>query len=76
MFDLEFPRQILLSWFETSAKDNLNIDEACRFLVTRILENDRLLAAKMPQGVKPRAGIVRPGDVPPASPAPSNGCCA
>jgi hypothetical protein len=29
-----------LDWFETSAKDNLNIDEACKCLVTKILEND------------------------------------
>jgi len=28
-------------WFETSAKENMNIDEASRFLVGRILENDR-----------------------------------
>eukprot|EP01027_Heterolobosea_sp_BB2_P005023 GEZU01007727.1.p1 GENE.GEZU01007727.1~~GEZU01007727.1.p1 ORF type:complete len:223 (+),score=67.26 GEZU01007727.1:89-757(+) len=27
-------------WFETSAKDNKNIDEAARFLVSQILEND------------------------------------
>jgi len=27
-------------WFETSAKDNINIDTAAKFLVARILEND------------------------------------
>jgi len=27
-------------WFETSAKDNLNIEKAAKFLVSRILEND------------------------------------
>jgi len=26
--------------FETSAKENVNIDKACRFLVSHILEND------------------------------------
>ncbi|XP_013404929.1 ras-related protein Rab-32-like [Lingula anatina] len=27
-------------WFETSAKENINIDEAARFLVTKILANE------------------------------------
>ena len=25
-----------INWFETSAKDNINIDEAARFLVTSV----------------------------------------
>lgn len=29
-----------IGWFETSAKDNINIDNACRALVKRIREND------------------------------------
>lgn len=29
-----------IGWFETSAKDNINIDKACRYLVSKILEND------------------------------------
>ncbi|XP_008193346.1 ras-related protein Rab-38 isoform X3 [Tribolium castaneum] len=31
------------TWFETSAKDNINIDEAANALVAKILENDTLL---------------------------------
>ncbi|XP_037837537.1 ras-related protein Rab-32a isoform X4 [Kryptolebias marmoratus] len=30
-----------LGWFETSAKDNINVDEAARFLVENILANDK-----------------------------------
>jgi hypothetical protein len=29
------------AWFETSAKDNINIDESANFLVSKILEMDR-----------------------------------
>jgi len=31
------------AWFETSAKENVNIDDAARCLVTKILQNDRAL---------------------------------
>ncbi|XP_011311316.1 ras-related protein Rab-44 isoform X1 [Fopius arisanus] len=30
-------------WFETSAKENINIEEAARFLVNKILQNDQLM---------------------------------
>uniref|UniRef100_A0A8B9JX51 RAB32a, member RAS oncogene family n=1 Tax=Astyanax mexicanus TaxID=7994 RepID=A0A8B9JX51_ASTMX len=30
-----------LGWFETSAKENINVDEAARFLVENILLNDK-----------------------------------
>ncbi|CAH1774901.1 unnamed protein product [Owenia fusiformis] len=32
-----------ISWFETSAKENINIDEAARCLVTQILQNDKAM---------------------------------
>ncbi|KAL0267667.1 UNVERIFIED_CONTAM: hypothetical protein PYX00_009868 [Menopon gallinae] len=31
------------TWFETSAKENINIEEAARTLVTKILQNDKLI---------------------------------
>ncbi|KAL5013834.1 hypothetical protein ScPMuIL_008104 [Solemya velum] len=30
-------------WFETSAKENINIDEAARFLITKVLSNDKTM---------------------------------
>nr|CAD7429014.1 unnamed protein product [Timema monikensis] len=30
-------------WYETSAKENINIEEAARLLVTKILQNDKLI---------------------------------
>lgn len=30
-----------VGWFETSAKENLNINQAAEFLVQRIIENDQ-----------------------------------
>ncbi|XP_077990218.1 ras-related protein Rab-32-like isoform X2 [Glandiceps talaboti] len=38
-----------IGWFETSAKENINIDEAARFLVTTILANDRAMNHDEPQ---------------------------
>ncbi|XP_022915168.1 ras-related protein Rab-32 isoform X3 [Onthophagus taurus] len=32
------------AWFETSAKENINIDDAARALVSKILDNDALLS--------------------------------
>lgn len=32
-----------IGWYETSARENINIDEAARFLVTKILEKDKAI---------------------------------
>jgi len=32
-----------IGWYETSAKENINIDDAARFLVTKILEKDKAI---------------------------------
>jgi Ras-related protein Rab-32 len=53
-----------IGWFETSAKDNTNIDNACRFLVSKILENDIKQQQHQMEIDKGRAtkGIVRLSD--------------
>lgn len=33
-----------VGWYETSAKENINIDESARFLVTKILQNNEAIA--------------------------------
>lgn len=35
-----------IGWFETSAKENINIDEAARFLVTQVLQNDKAMKSE------------------------------
>lgn len=35
-----------VGWFGTSAKEDRNIEDACRFLISKILENDQRLADK------------------------------
>ncbi len=37
-----FGAQGFAGWFETSAKDNVNINEAAEFLVQKIIENDKV----------------------------------
>ena len=41
----------MLSRFETSAKENRNVDEACGFLIQKILEHD----TNIPEEVRPVA---------------------
>jgi len=59
-------------WFETSAKDNVGIDKAAKFLISKILENR---VTEKPQ----ETGIVKPGEkINKPQPAPgkkSEGCC-
>lgn len=53
------------AWFETSAKDNIGIDRAARFLVERIMENDQNRQRQQD------ADIVRPDQ---AVPKKAEGC--
>jgi len=53
-------------WFETSAKDNLNIDKAARFLVEKIMENDVSRKPKDPEVINPNDDKAAPTD---------KGCC-
>jgi Ras-related protein Rab-32 len=32
-----------IGWFETSAKDNINVDQASKFLISKILEKESTL---------------------------------
>ncbi len=57
-------------WEETSAKDNINIDKAAKFLVGKILEND----INRQQQQKKDENIVKVGHTP-EQPKPSNGGC-
>lgn len=58
------------SWFETSAKDNINIDEAAKCLVGTILENDR--ANEFDVSSVPSDDL----RVQSEAKAPSGGCCS
>ncbi|KAI5094325.1 ras-related protein Rab-32, partial [Silurus meridionalis] len=58
-----------LGWFETSAKDNINVDEAARFLVEHILLNDKGAPCEESNGDR----IKLDQDVVPAESKP--GCC-
>jgi len=53
-----------VGWFETSAKDNIGIDNASKFLIQKILENK---VTNKPQ----ETGVVRPQ----SQPSEKKGCC-
>jgi len=55
-----------IGWFETSAKDSLNIDKACRFLVSKILENDV-------STIKDKEPVIDPSK---ETASPKQGCCS
>ncbi|XP_077519354.1 RAS oncogene family member Rab32 isoform X2 [Amblyomma americanum] len=58
-------------WFLTSAKENLNIEEAARFLITQILHNQKELNLdESGQGSVPLSG-----SIPMAQSVPRRACC-
>ncbi|XP_076456448.1 ras-related protein Rab-38-like [Babylonia areolata] len=61
-----------VGWYETSAKENINIDEAARFLVTRILEKDRAMLLGEERQDKDRVVLDRPAH---AQPQKKLSCC-
>lgn len=61
-----------IGWFETSAKENINIDEAARFLVTQVLQNDKTMKAEESKG-KDRIMLDETGS---PKKTVKNGCCS
>jgi len=60
-----------VGWFETSAKDNVGIDKAAKFLIQKILENTHTEKAPDPSIVKP--GEEKKAGAPPEEQ--KTGCC-
>jgi len=60
-----------IGWFETSAKDNLNIEKAAKFLVSKILEND-INRAEKPDKEKDNINLSSQAQTAPAS---GGACC-
>lgn len=61
-----------IGWFETSAKENINIDDSARFLVQRILENDSNIKREEEDQDKITLGS-RQNDI--KNPKEKSGCC-
>lgn len=61
-----------IGWFETSAKENINIDDSARFLVQRILENDSNIKREEEDQDKITLGS-RQSDI--KNPKEKSGCC-
>lgn len=59
-------------WFLTSAKENLNIEDAARFLISQILHNQR--ASNLDDSVG-AGGVALGGTVPIAQPVHRKFCC-
>jgi Ras-related protein Rab-32 len=55
-------------WFETSAKDNIGIDKAVKFLIGKILEN-RVTEKPV------TSGLVKPGAKEEKKNTQNSGCC-
>jgi len=49
-------------WFETSAKDNIGIDKAAKFLISKILENKVTEKPQDPGILKPGVSNKKPGE--------------
>lgn len=64
-----------LGWFETSAKENVNIDDASKFLVRKILDNDKANNQMLPNQDE---DVLHLGSNRPAKQAVSekSGCCS
>jgi len=68
-----FPWPYCFLRFETSAKDNINIEEAVQFLVTKILETETHPKEPAKEAAAPKLDIAKT-DNPPEAGKPSSGC--
>lgn len=63
-----------INWFETSAKENRNVDDACGFLINKILEHDKTIPEES-RPVAPNGGVFRLGTEKGARKEKKSGCC-